>query len=97
MRFLQSEHDAFKALIDSSSFDYASFTFHKKKGWLRISQPSKVSTFRFHRKEESSLDNNGKWIDTKSYFIEVNKEKKEVQVFDEVIVEFKTWLESSIT
>lgn len=92
MRFLPTEHRAFKEIIDSSKFDYSSFSFVKKKGWLSISHSNAIKPFRFHRKEGISLNDKGKWVEQKTYFYGMKEAIEESTLFKDVCSGFKSWL-----
>ncbi len=92
MRFLLSEHKAFKALIESTPLGYDTFSFVKKKGLLSISQEIMAEPFRFHRRDKSSLNDNGKWITSSSYSVNIGKEKMDLETFDGALTAFESWL-----
>ena len=64
----------------------------KKKGWLSISHEIMADPFRFHRKDESGLDDQGKWINSSSYTVNIGKETLDIESFEGVLLPFESWL-----
>ena len=95
MKFLPSEHQAFKTLIERSDFAYDTFSFVKKKGWLNIDHENLLHTFRFHRRDEERLDDAGKWTDSKTYSVNIGQETMTMEAFEGVLTAFERWLAES--
>jgi len=92
MKFLQGEHDLFKAEIENADLCYQEFTFSKKKGWLNITHPKASVPFLFHRKSETKLTMNGQWLKENNYFIRANLEESQFKSMPSVFGKFREWL-----
>jgi hypothetical protein len=96
MKYLPSEHKAFKSLIEDSTFDYTTFSFVKKKGWLSISNEDITDSFQFHRKDKNGLNDDGKWTVSSRYAVNIGKESIDMKTFDDVLRAFESWLTENL-
>jgi len=93
MRFRVKEFRAFVAAIEKAGLQQSDFDFVKKRGWLSIIQKESKRTFRYHRKKETTLNENGQWKDEYEFCIQIEKSEKELKENeDEVVKVFESWL-----
>jgi len=92
MKFKQAEHDEFKAVIEEQGLDYSSLSFTKKKGWLAINHENRSGRFMYHRKSETQLSNDGRWLEKDKFFTKADNTRKEYDQFQSVLDDFRRWL-----
>jgi len=91
MKFLKSEYNSIKELIETGEHDYSKFSFVKKKGCLNVIWEGKNEPFIFFRKKETVLNDNMQFEDRLTYFLGPKKEI-EVSNWEEVLRYFKAFL-----
>jgi len=94
MRLHKSESKLFIEAIEKQGFNKDSFQFSKKRGWLNISQLNSNNIFKFHRKQETILDENLQWKKSVNYFIIIDAVKSEINDLEAVKLAFLKWLSS---
>ncbi|MBN4071430.1 hypothetical protein JYT72_02850 [Crocinitomix catalasitica] len=91
MKFLKSEYDSVKNLIDEKGHDYSEFSFVKKRGTLNIIWAQKEEPFKFYRKKETVINENMQFEEKLTYFLGAQKEIA-VDSWEEVLVRFSKYL-----
>jgi hypothetical protein len=92
MKLLKHEQEDLIEALHSIGVD-EHFHFVKKKGWVVILNPHKVSDeFSFHRKKSLSLID-GNFKDELIYYVKVNGRTQEFSTWPEVCKYFKHWLD----
>ncbi len=91
MKFLKTEYDSIKSKIDASQYEYADFTFVKRKGRLYVQYKKLEPTFSFFRKKETRLEGN-KFIERKLFDLYTDQPKGTVESWEEVLMCFEQWL-----
>jgi predicted nucleotide-binding protein (sugar kinase/HSP70/actin superfamily) len=94
VKFLVTEYKTMQKAMEAEGFDPALFSNVKKKGRLNIHYKGGVATFTFFRKKETKLDDNMKWIETKTYTLDFSGQQKVVYDWEAVLVEFSGWLKT---
>lgn len=93
MRLHQKENKIFRKAIVDAGFEESDFLFSKKSGWLSITYlKDKSYLFKYHRKDETILNDQLQWEKKTSYLC---KEGKLTDVFaslEEVGKKFQSFL-----
>lgn len=93
MKFLKSEYDAFRRIIEETGHAYDKFSFVKKRGKLNVKQKDWSNEFVFFRKKESILNENQQFEDKITYILG-NNDELILSTWEDVESEFKKWLRS---
>ncbi len=89
MRLFQNEHDDVTRILKAHNLG-KEILLTKKKGWIHIKISNDV--FSYHRKKETRLIQ-GKFEDDYRYFVEMNREKRELANWEEVCLELEAWID----
>ncbi|MBL4706689.1 MAG: hypothetical protein JKY54_19320 [Flavobacteriales bacterium] len=93
MKFLKTEHESIKRLIEESNHDYASFSFIKRKGRLHIYYKNQEPSLSFYRKKETSIDASG-FTERTLFDLQTDVKKGTVGKWDDVLKVVQVWLDS---
>ena len=91
MKFLKSEYDSIKNVIENEGLEYEKFSFTKKRGMLHIQHENRTDSFIFFRKKESVFNEKMKFEEKTTYFVG-SKKGLELSKWENVLTEFKKWL-----
>ena len=94
MKFLKSEYDSLKLIIESSGLNYADFSFVKKRGVLNVIWTESESPFSFYRKKETVINEQMQFEEKVRYFVGPKKEKV-LENWEQVLAHFKEFLKQA--
>lgn len=94
MRFKPIEHSAIVEVMADHGIDPGAVLFVKRKGWLHVQLPDRITTFAFHRKKRTVLDKNGQWHDVVEYMIHAHGRTTDGLDLAGMITVFERWLEA---